>query len=112
MTQEEVLDYNRKCAEFLGYVNTIPTSDNYSIYDHARLFDSDWNWIHDVVDAIRKSGYLFEISGNSERCFANIIPVNTNVAIVKVGFSESILDQKEAVVEAINQFLIWYENNK
>lgn len=78
MTQEEILDYNKKCAEFLGYELITPEmrktpeqwGDN-SYWEHKDRdnvhtskkvlgregylsLHSDWNWIMEVVEAIEK----------------------------------------------------------
>ena len=107
MTQEEIIQYNKRCAEFLGY--TLRENDCYNGDDKlvAKLsflqtadlkFHSDWNWIMEVVEAIEKLGHTVDIWNN-----VCVIPH------LKKSIGES---KKEAVVEAINQFLIWYNNEK
>jgi len=66
MTQEEIFDYNKRCAEFLGYINTTPTDKDFDIYHNEKgmiignkihtmiepmsaKFHSDWNWIMELV---------------------------------------------------------------
>ncbi len=125
MTQEEILQYNKLCAEFLGYhfynkeitfgrsEESKPTilpnfiEINEKEYQLPSLkFHSDWNWIMEVVEAIEKLGYEF-------RGWSNIYYIvdsknNSDVVAEESGN----LTKKEAVVQAINQFLIWYEQNK
>lgn len=142
MTQEEILEYNKRCAEFLGY--KLITPDNRknperwssSYWEHpsksntaplGRIlgqdeyleFHSDLNWIMEVADEIfaqgfRKYSYTHE---EHSRC------VFTDMAISyqkhEFGGGNIVADsgkcttEKEAVVQAINQFLIFYnENNK
>ena len=60
MNQQEILEYNKRCAEFLGDEGMQEIcSDNghhYPSIDEMK-FDSDWNWIMEVVEAIEKKGY-------------------------------------------------------
>jgi len=101
MTQEEILEYNKRCAEFLGYVNTTPTDKDFNIYEKengvvgqlievmSMKFHSDWNWIMEVLSSI-----LEKCSDSDDmEAYYNIL---------------DLFPQKEAVVQAINQFLIWY----
>lgn len=149
MTQEEILDYNRRCAEFLDW----KFSQHYEHYDefyyeweeensgvwykvedfvedtdstyvkvegrglknyHYRLkFHDDWNWIMEVVEAIEKlpEHYTTAIhsdtfdKGDEYKMF-----IFNNEGEILVG--ENGKTKKEAVVNTINQFLIWYNENK
>lgn len=128
MEKEEILQYNKMCAGFLGYVyvSSLDVKEgkyhssiiagwykkvpgiylprlNFHLYigrNHFDLkFDSDWNWIHEVVDTINKlpqfNDWWLNTKFNSMReCIK-----------IKLGLSNS---NKEAVINAINQFLIWY----
>lgn len=114
MTTEEILEYNKRCAEFLGWdYNKFMDRWNedmhhqYSFVESTELkFHSDWNWIMEVVEAIEElfdGEVLVEIS--DESCY-----IGYHKEYEKYATMES---KKEAVVQAINQFLIWYkENNK
>lgn len=126
MTQEEILEYNKRCAEFLGGENHpylipyIPEPDDMWFSDdgkypmlqnpngnsmwklHELKFHSDWNWIMEVVEAIDKIQHTqVDILGKYCRISSKGIDFK--------GSSKE--DKKEAVVQAINQFLIWYKNN-
>ena len=112
MTQEEINNYNRRCAEFLGYMNTTPTDKDFNIYQNkdgkmlesmSMKFHSDWNWIMEVVEAIEKKGYEIDIFSN---CVEICDTPDENYITEAVGKTK-----KEAVVQAINQFLIWYNKN-
>ena len=131
MKQEEILDYNKRCAEFLGSELKNDGQYNYWTYDHLGFnlmkisgsawisgnfeFHSDWNWIMEVVEAIEKldinknkfSSYPFYQGFNLEN--------NTYYAHLQFGedlhFNGESKSKKEAVVQAINQFLIWYNEN-
>ena len=123
MTQQEILEYNKRCAEFLGWKNlnddSFPEYVN-SLGDFHPLrelkFHSDWNWIMEVVDAIEKLKFRFEIALNEvnlyciseERRFSYAI----NYHDCENYGEEMHLTKKEEVVKAINQFLIWYNNEK
>lgn len=134
MTQEEILQYNKMCAEFLGaevlddriyidkmkddeliFHNTSVDSNTYewdgekNIYYIAfdmLQFHSDWNWIMEVVEAIEKLGYKFQLGWNITALISLVPNTPAKIALVETD------NRKEAVVEAINQFLIWYEQNK
>lgn len=120
MTEQESLEYNKRCALFLGaiyseqaeawgfgnaknigskmwhgvmYNNVIQAQR----FEKELKFHSDWNWIMDVVEAIEKKAWV-----NIKGCAVDISTIANLNAPTK----------KEAVVEAINQFLIWYEQNK
>lgn len=93
MTQKEILQYNKRCNNFLGLEIL---KDEYC-YDYPD-FHSDWNWIMEVVEAIEKKAAWVSIKG----CAVDISTIANLNAPTK----------KEAVVQAINQFLIWYEQNK
>lgn len=128
MTQEEIIDYNRRCAEFLGMNNDAlllakQIEKNTGIC-HLK-FHSDWNWIHEIIDAIEKlktetSTFDFYIQPKSV-----LIKEERNYSFEKrdggrtsqpLKFNDSVWitgkTKKEAVVQAINQFLIWYNNGK
>lgn len=134
MTQQEILDFNKRCAEFLGadvqdvleriYIDKM--EDNEMIFHNHSVdlkyyewdgkknihyipfeylqFHLDWNWIHEVIEAIEKSGYDVVIAKTS----CSIWIGGTSYS----GSSKDCKTKKEAVVQAINQFLIWYEQNK
>lgn len=101
MTQEEILQYNKRCAEFLGLEIL---KDEYC-YDYPD-FHSDWNWIMEVVEAIEKLG-------DTSAMYGTLVDITTTyIAIGEIATDLKLvpMTKKEAVVEAINQFLIWYES--
>jgi hypothetical protein len=128
MTQQETLDYNKRCAEFLGSELKNDGQFDYWTYDHLGFdsikisgsawvsgnfkFHSDWNWIMEVVEAIE------DIIFDEDNSF-NVTIGSTNYCVIQDSNGEvfeTIQDygdsKKETVVQAINQFLIWYEQNK
>lgn len=113
MTNEEILQYNKMCAEFLGkkthknkivldYKDFSGVNPNGEVWTEMK-YESDWNCIMKVVEAIEGSGYQVDIQNN--HCF---IQKSESFGGSRV-YAEN---KKEAVVQAINQFLIWYNNEK
>lgn len=105
MTTQEILDYNRRCAEFLGIVD----NNNYL------KFDSDWNRIMEVVEKIQslnKLGGIVMIQQGRCQITSRMVGDNSIYADVSLYFEKGIKGQKEAVVKAIDEFLIWYNENK
>lgn len=98
MTTEEILEYNKMCAKFLGYKRN--SNDTYDIicinegfgwHLETMKFHSDWNWIMEVLIKIKKIVCESEFNYRFINALLNF--------------------EKEAVVQAINQFLIWYNEN-
>lgn len=110
MTQKE-LQYS--IARFLGW-NILPDTDNECFtrndtWDIWHLDDFDlnnWNFLMEVVEAIEKLKYLVVIQSN----FCQIQEIGTKENNFKPLIIASLYgkDKKEAVVEAISQFLSWY----
>lgn len=147
MTQEEILEYNKRCAEFLGYKECLVNiTDNYgykvvvegyitpfpklnfdgTIYQYdvdSLIFHSDWNWIMEVVEAISKivdtrDGTKWGVKPFSIGIVDNMATLNIHPQYEMVYFENGedapfdyieLPTKKEAVVQAINQFLIWYD---
>jgi hypothetical protein len=134
MNEKEILEYNKRCALFLGAIyskqaeawgfgnaKNIGSKMFHGVMYHNVVqaerfekelkFHSDWNWIMDMVEAIEKltkqDGYGYEILITNSLCVIEetnkIFDSNQRVYAKTT---------KEAVVGAINQFLIWYEQNK
>ena len=118
MTQEEILEYNKRCAEFLGAKNLgkLGYSDH-DYYEHELFertewsnkyqdtievntmvlsqmtFHYDWNWIMEMIEKILD--IALEI--DSMEMYYNI---------------KDAIPDINATTLSINQFLIWYEQNK
>ena len=138
MTQEEIKEYNKRCAEFLGMYDYSmdneyfekgnyycypekeknPGSGYYTIVQNTSdgyygIFNSDWNWIMEVVEAIEKLGYESLIGGSEYYYPEKGMRYIQSFIKDDVTIYQEAKTKKEAVVQAINQFLIWYnENNK
>lgn len=114
MKQQKIKNYNRLCAEFLGWeIGDIPDGlgggkgwfkdSVYQCEVGLELFHEDWNSIREVVDVIEQ----IEIKES--------VKENTNIELNR--YLGKVLDlpiytKKEVIVEVINQFLIWYNENK
>lgn len=114
MTQEEILEYNKRCAKFLGSELKNDGQYDYWTYDHLNFdplkikgsswvsgnfeFHSDWNWIKSVLEKI-SSLNEDDFSDETQQAFEDLLDL-------------SLFSSKESVCKAINQFLIWYEQNK
>lgn len=112
MTQQEILDYNKRCAEFLGvkksqyneyemygFISCIEDGENEQHFfkPEDMKFHSDWNWIMELVEAIEKKVWI-----NIKGCAVDISTiVNLNAPA-----------KKQAVVQASDKFLIWYAAQK
>ena len=141
--KEEILQYNSRCAEFLGWKETseqfkidwvgcktkerlekinknhvpiLEKNGDVIFPDFAIMnFTNDWNWIMEVVTKIQ----LLDIVHDNTRSYDSVFKeyqctfspqYKTHDFGYIVGKSKT--SEKEAVIEAINQFLIWYNKNK
>jgi hypothetical protein len=92
-------EFNRLCAEFIGWKQNskkttfyVDKNDGRYIYEIQDLkFHSDWNWIMKVVDKISH------------------IAVHKDIEDFPI-LSCPIFSPKEAVVQVIWEFLNWYNN--
>jgi len=96
MKQKEINDYNRRCAEFLGV--TLHESQITTPHSHFMRYHSDWNYIMEVVEAIERLGFYTKILDNG-------MTIEGKLVLERWG-----KNKKEGVVQAINQFLIYYNN--
>lgn len=129
MSNQEILHYNKLCAEFLNYefdefTETYETSflkvvDNTAFGDEmysCKLlvseleFHSDWNWIMELVNAIEnlKEG-VFQVDILQEGCKIN----KQNRLLIDCTINKLPINttKKESVVKALYNFLIWYNEN-
>ncbi len=117
MTQEEKIEYNENCTKFLGWKYAPKTSIHFPkgvwvdlkglghCAEKGLKFHSDWNWIMEVVEAIEKLGFQFNI-------YHQDCSIGKDKKFIVVTHATKVKTKKEAVVHAINQFLIWYNENK
>ena len=137
MTSQEILEYNKRCAEFLGlqketrffnlktgsYVKKDTDecdSEPIALYVKNKKavpdlkFHSDWNWIMEVVEKIQtldRLGGIVMIQQGRCKITSRMAGDHSVYADVSNYYLQGMKGQKEAVVEAINQFLIWYNKN-
>jgi hypothetical protein len=123
LKESQILQYNKMCAEFLGAIysehaeawgfgnaKNIGSKMFHGVMYHNVIeaqrfekelkFHSDWNWIMEVVEAIKNIQNPREHSDSTCSTLKREIQAHLGRA------------NKEAVVKAINQFLIWYNKNK
>jgi hypothetical protein len=126
MTQEEILEFNEACAEFLGFVpKKYSKTDTTIIWCDKKhglpvgelLFHSDWNWIMEVVEAIEKLPNMcvyFSKTKLGEHHVEIIHETPTYYSKGKQELDKTFItwgaSKKETVVKVINEFLIWYNN--
>lgn len=130
MTKEETFEYNKRCAKFLNVMEfetlgnnqyridvttftldeeTDPVKyfeDVYCNPDTNTRYKYDWNCIMQIIEAIEKLEF-----GKQKYKFQVVIQNNSCVIEQPYCFN-SIRNyaetKNEAVVQSINQFLIWY----
>ena len=143
MKQKEILEYNKRCAEFLGAIDSKHTwgymlkedelNLSFALFDEKIFsndgggsgwlikdlkFHSDWNWIMEVVEAIEKlDNSKYEVTILESECAIidkQAAENEENPFMIKpIAACFKANSKKEAVVQAINKFLIWYnEKNK
>lgn len=130
MTREEILQYNKACAMFLGAVDSagathfslledevnlspdifdekLFTNDGGSVWKIKELkFHSDWSWIMYLIEKIESLDYVVRIYLHT--C---IIQTNEQFAAnysERKALSHS-TSKKRAIVTCVNQFLKEYE---
>jgi len=129
MNPEETIEFNKRCAEFLGgesqplFMPYAPEKDDmwFDVNKHPELqnpdgssmwklhelkFHSDWNWIMEVVEAIQK----IVIKNNEEFCieFYEGLPNEPKTIVSVNNIITKDKNPKKAVVSTINKFLIRY----
>jgi hypothetical protein len=101
MTEEFIVKYKKKVAEFLGV-------------GQFADFHSDWNWVHKIIDKIEAThdefhGY-FGVYNSSNQCTiqgSKFDPVKHH-AYFDQQYGK---DKKEATILAINNFIDFYNKN-
>jgi hypothetical protein len=111
MIEFNLEEYNRLCAEFLGYEifenEECFKTPNKNGWVNLNIFYTDWNWIMEIVGKIETlfDGFvLFNIE--DENCFVAVTGVRNYHNYTTMA------SKKEAAVHAIWHFLNWYKENK
>lgn len=131
MNKKERILYTKNCLEILSYKCVTPDDKDFRIYEGVNSvipktvdanfndgFLNNWNWIMEVCEAIEKLHFFFHTLGRGSFVTTTdpkIIELNnwddTIVSSTDLfDYEKEMPTKKEAVVSAINQFLIWYKN--
>ena len=126
-TQEEINEFNKRCALLIGAYFCNDDLENYPngywMIDDDKIdlphqvedmqFHSDWNLIHYVIEVIEKLNLNVRIT-RSCITIENAVDCTLNInTIYKFHSLEGEFEtKKEATIAAINEFLTWYEQNK
>lgn len=119
--EQEQIEFNKLCAEFLGYKREIwpaeerigddtkedavyyYTPEGYAISEEELQFHEDWNWLHHVIEVIESLGpYGFTIY----RKTTNINGLPFEIANTRAG------TKKEAVIQSIKTFITFYNDTR
>lgn len=127
MTKEEKIEYTKNCLSLLGYVCVTPDDKDFRIYEGKNNvlpnmidanfndgFINNWNLIMEVVDAIEdiqiEGQYIYSIQPRGATCEIKCSTQYSLAFDVEMPcIYEIAKSKKEAIVQAINQFLIWYK---
>lgn len=124
MTNKEKVVYTENCLKLLGYKCVTPDNKNFKIYvgesnnipnsvdaNLSEEFLKNWNWIVEICEAIEKLDNLDSKYASNYNvvidCFG--CTIETTGYVNKIVVTVDNYNKKEAVVEAVNNFLIWYE---
>lgn len=121
-------DFNKQCADFMGYQyfgwnhpnhQKEVSSRGYWAKKGAKIhnaklnvrvnplrYDFDWNWIMEVVEKIESLGYWVCI----QNTYIGFGKKNDESSFLSYSFSNMRTTKKEAVIQAIWEFLNWYNN--
>ena len=122
MNSKQKIIYTKNCLEFLDYKCVTPNDKDFRIYEGKNSvmpsmvdanfndgFLNNWNWIMEVVEKILKI-YRTDFYLDFDMPVSDTFTVSIGSDGKYNSRGESNVSSKEAVVQAINQFLIWYNN--
>ena len=103
------IENNKIIAEFINYtIKENELFDNKDLYiqhiTDTLKFDTDWNWLMEVVEKIESKGFNFEIKRN----WARISRKGENIVLRW----EEDRNKIDAVYNACVEFIKWYNQNK
>ena len=102
---------NKIIAEFMGVSKSkIDANGQVLNFENSKYntYNSDWNWLMEVVEKIESLGYWTELLGGYHQEF-RIGKINQ----IKEFINKNGSDKKEAVYNACIEFIKWYnEQNK
>jgi hypothetical protein len=129
-------EYNKLCAEFMGYKLITPemrkhpaewissywenpefngSSKGVLCSENGLQYNTNWNWIMEVVDTIPQKVQGINVSIHPNSCLITDTGVRGQLSLDASKNIVRVLDaknNKEAVVQAIWEFLNWYKDNK
>lgn len=143
MTNQETIDFNNLCAEFVGGIYS-PHAEAWGFgeasiiperkflgtlyknvvqaqrFEKDLKFHSDWNLIEEVMETILNLDFVIKItSSKSLSKDRNLHKVTIQRNLVKDLWNDFYIveakdynTKKEAVVEAIQHFILWHKNDK
>lgn len=117
MNKQEIETFTKNCSKLLGYETIIKYDSQKLIIDDWLVkakFDSDWNWIMQVIEKIELihddfHGY-FGVHITSNCCTIQGTNLKTSPENFHPAYFYNIVSANKlyAVTECINKFLIWY----
>jgi len=119
-------EYNKLCAEFMGYKLVTPemrkhpeewissywenpdfngSSKGVLCSENGLQYNTNWNWIMEVVEKIEQAGFDVNI-------FQHDATIKKSGEFIVITHASKVKTKKEAVIQAIWEFLNWYKDNK
>jgi hypothetical protein len=109
------LENNKLIAEFMGIIDIVETNgivfkDNNTLEFHQIKYDTDWNWLMEVVERIESIGYDVNIFQNGVHItnYSNGLEQNIVNNVSQISYTNKI----ELVYDACIEFIKWYNENK
>lgn len=103
--------YKAELEPYYGGGSYLEHNENCNICLLSEMkFHSDWNWIMEMVEAIKENKYVSHIGWTIDLGYF-VIDVDTDEESRTIEAHQNDKSLKETVVHAINQFLIWYNSN-
>jgi hypothetical protein len=107
------MEENKLIAEFMGYHYVAETkmAHDYFIVKGIYIrpdgikFDSDWNWLMDVVDKIEGLNFSVEMNRQEEGDYQCLI---VKKEIIVQTFSSN---KMQSIYQSVIKFIKWYEQN-
>ena len=108
------MEENKLIAEFMGFLEsslenlyyTHKSLEGFGIGQLTELrYDTDWNWLMDVVDKIESLNFSVEMNRQEEGDYQCLI---VKKEIIVQTFSSSKI---ESVYQSVVNFIKWYEQN-
>lgn len=110
METKEIIENNKLIAEFMGYANGRPLTN-----ELLKTLYNDWNSLMPVIEKIESLGFVTELSGNEYHNFFTIShPLRPcNEHIVSIGRTDiPPINKKETTYKAVIEFIKWFNLNK